>query len=237
VRTGSGPPGDWQVVLDDVPTLFPAVSAKSTSSPKRRVLAQLSTDPTANRFPLLVYQDEALEDFTLTTSFKLVGGKTEQMAGVAFRIQDENNYYYIRASALGTNLTFFKVVRGELRSPVSSRVEIPVGRWHELKIECGGNQFRAALNGKELLLVTDTGGTNAYAKGRIGFWTKSDSVSYFADARLSFSTKEPFAQVLVRDSLRLYPRLVGLRIYTQPAEGATPVVIASGNSDELGQAG
>ena len=237
VLSGTGSPGDWQIILDDLPTLFAPISAKATSRPKRRVLAQLSNDPTAHRYPLLIYEEEEFEDFTFTTSFKIVAGATEQMAGVAFRIQDEKNYYYIRASALGTNLSFFRMVNGELRDPVSSKTEIPVGQWQELKIECSGNQFRAALNGKELLLVTVTGGKNAYGKGRIGFWTKSDAVSYFAEGRLTFSTKEPFAQVLVRDVLRLYPRLVGLRIYTLPAEGTTPRVIASAETNELGQAG
>lgn len=237
VLSGTGEPGDWQVILDDMPSMFAPVSTRSTSVAKRRVLAQLSQDRTATRYPMLVYQDELFEDFTLTTHFKLVGGAMEQMAGIAFRIQDEKNYYYIRASALGTNLSFFKVIRGELRDRVSSNVAIPTNQWHELVVECRGNQFRARLNGKELLLVSDITGAEAFDRGRIGFWTKSDSVTYFADTRLSFTTKEPFAQVLVRDAVRRYPRLLGLRIYTLNAAGDTPTVLASADPAELGQPG
>lgn len=237
VLSGTGAPGDWRIILDARPTLFAPVSPQAPSRPMRRVLAQLSTDPAPGRYPLLIWEEPPFKDFTLTTSFKIVSGRTEQMAGVAFRIRDENTYYYIRASALGTNLSFFKMIGGQLRDRVSARAEIPPGQWHELKIECAGNQFRAALNGRELLWITDTAGKEALTEGRIGFWTKSDAVAYFADTRLTFSAREPFAQQLVRDALRQFPRLAGLRIYAPPAEGAAPRVIASGDTNELGQAG
>ncbi len=236
VLSGTGKSGDWQVILDDAPTLFAPVSSKSTTSAKRRVLAQLSRDGTPDRYPMLVYQDETFDDFTFTTAFKLVAGKTEQMAGVAFRIQDERNYYYIRASGLGTNLSFFKMVNGRLTARVGAEVKIPQGEWHELQIECKGNQFRGRLDGKELLLVTDTAGEGAYASGQIGFWTKSDSVSYFADAHITYTANEAFAQVLIRDALRKYPRLAGLRIYALATNAPNPLVIASMDAAEMGQA-
>ena len=74
--TGEGKPGDWRVVVDD------------TSPDKRPVLAQLAQDPTDEHFPLLVLQDELFGDFTVTTRFKTVQGTAEQMAGIAFRIQN-----------------------------------------------------------------------------------------------------------------------------------------------------
>ena len=62
------------------------------SAGKRPVLAQLSKERTDEHFPMLVYEGETFGDFKLTTQFKIADGKDEQMAGIAFRIQDEKNY-------------------------------------------------------------------------------------------------------------------------------------------------
>ena len=75
---------------------------------KKSVVAQLARDTTDNHYPMLVLGDERYGDFTFTTRFKMVDGDTEQMAGVAFRIQDENNFYVVRANVLGSTFYFYK---------------------------------------------------------------------------------------------------------------------------------
>ena len=105
---GLGKPGEWKIVQDDVPSLLAPLSAKAPAGGKRPVLAQLSRDRTDEHFPILVYEGETFGDFTLTTRFKIVDGTAEQMAGLVFRLQDEQNYYYIRASAMGNTFYFFK---------------------------------------------------------------------------------------------------------------------------------
>src|SRR5260221_13526414 len=44
--SGTGKPGDWKIILDDVPSLLPPISPKAPTASKRPVLAQLSTDRT-----------------------------------------------------------------------------------------------------------------------------------------------------------------------------------------------
>jgi hypothetical protein len=61
---------------------------------------------------MLVFDGETFSDFTFTTRFKIVSGEVEQMAGVAFRVQDERNYYYVRANAKNQNVAFFPLRRG-----------------------------------------------------------------------------------------------------------------------------
>jgi len=59
--------------------------------------------------------------------------------------------------------------------PIGVEVDVPRGRWHELTVECKGNQIRCLLNGQQLFPdLTD----NSFTEGRIGFWTKSDSVTH-----------------------------------------------------------
>src|SRR6202040_4145266 len=170
--TGQGQPGDWKIIMDDVPPLLAPLTPDATAVAKRAVLAQLAQDPTDEHFPLLIYEGEIFGDFKLTTRFKTVSGVREQMAGIAFRIQDETNYYVLRASSLGNNCRFYKVVKGVRGNPFGPAVRLPAGIWHELGIECKGNQIDLQLDGKALIPTLND---DSFSRGKIGFWTKSDS--------------------------------------------------------------
>ena len=234
--TGKGKPGDWKVILEDAPTAFPPLGPKAPPPvSKHSVLAQLSRDPTDEHFPLLIYDDEKFGDFTFTTRFKTVSGAAEQMAGVAFRIQNETNYYVVRASSLGNTFRFYKVLDGQRGPPVGPEVQIPSGTWHELSVDCKGNEIRCSLDGKQVISVSDK--ANAFTSGKIGFWTKSDSVSYFADATLRYVPFESSAQKIVRDVLHKYPKLLALKIYVPGKDAVRTRIIASGDENELGQPG
>src|ERR1051325_7209800 len=149
--TGQGRPGDWKMILDDAPSAFPSLSSPVAAVTKRAVIAQLAQEPTDEHFPLLIFEDEIFADFTLTTRFKTIAGEKERMAVLAFRIQNETNYYVVRASSLGNTLRFYKVVNGERSLPLGRDVPIPSGIWHELSVESKGNQIRCLLNGMELI--------------------------------------------------------------------------------------
>lgn len=231
---GEGRPADWRIVMDEVPPLLAPLSDKAPVVTRRAVLAQLSQDPTDERFPILVYEGETFTDFTLTTRFKAVRGTRDQMAGVVFRLQDERNFYVVRASARGNTFRFYKVVDGQRSTPIGPQIEIPSGVWHELSVECKGTQIRCRLNGQDVIPpLNDT----SFARGRIGFWTKSDSVSYFADTRIIYTPTEMLAQKLVRDALAKYPRLRGLKIHAIHGDVALPRVVASRDPAEVGQTG
>jgi hypothetical protein len=228
---GSGQPGEWKIIQDEVPSMLP-LAAKGAAGNKRPVLAQLSRDPVDEHFPMLVYEEETFGDFSLTIRFKAVDGAKEQMAGIVFRMQDERNFYYIRASALGSTFSFFKVVDGQRTATVGNKVEIPKGVWHQMTIECKGTRIRGLLNGKEVFDPLDD---KSFSSGKIGFWTKSDSVSYFTDAVLAYKPKETLAQSLVKSALAKYPRLLGLKIYAPTADEGTLSIIASMDATEVGQ--
>ncbi len=232
--TGQGKPGDWKVVTDDVAPLLPPLSPQAQHVTKQAVLAQLSRDRTDDHYPLLVYDDDVFGDFTLTTRFKLVSGQAEQMAGLAFRIKDEKNYYYVRASGLGGTFYFFKFVDGELIGPVGSKVSITNGVWHELSVECKGSQVTCSLDGKPIIerMLQDN-----FTKGKIGFWTKSDSVSYFTDARIVYTPLENPAEAIVRETAKIYSKLLGLKLFVLGADSKTTRLVASLDASEIGHPG
>ena len=229
--SGTGKPGDWKIVEDEIPAALTPLSPNAPKTGKRYVLAQLSQDSTDEHFPVLICEKETFGDFTLTTRFKCVSGSVEQMAGIAFRIQDEKNYYVVRASALGNSFRFYKFANGERSAPIGPQVQIPLGVWHEMSIECKGNQIRCSLNGKELIpTLTD----NSFAKGKIGFWTKSDSVSYFVDTKLNYTPRVPLVQTVINDMMERYPRVVGLKIFSSNSAKELRV-IASNDETEVGE--
>lgn len=230
---GGGQPGVWKILFDDVPPLLAPLTDKAPAEAKRTVLAQTSEDPTDEHFPLFIYDGETFRDFSLTTRFKIVGGAMEQMAGVVFRFQNASNFYVFRASALGRNIRFYKMVDGIRTDPIGPEVEIATNTWHTLAVQAQGNQFTFWFDGR---LVMPPLQDSSFAEGKFGFWTKSDAVSYFCDTTINYTPRVPAAQALVDDIMAKQPRILGLQIYMPDPQGQ-PRVIASKDKSEVGQPG
>ncbi len=64
----------------------------------------------------------------------------------------------------------------------------------------------------------------------------SDAVSYFGDTTIDYTPMVPPAQALVRDILKKYPRILGLRIYTPDDKGQMRI-LASKDETEIGRPG
>jgi hypothetical protein len=236
VLAGGGEPDNWKIVMDQMPSAFAPLTPQAGRMPainQRAVLAQLSQDPTDERFPMLIYNKETFKDFKLTTQFKIVSGMTEQMAGVVFRYQNASNFYVLRASALGHNIRFYKVVNGLRGNLLGPDMDIFTNVWHTLSIQCQGNQIICQLDDHLVMPpLTD----NTFPAGRIGFWTKSDAVSYFGDTTIVYTPRVPMAQMLVQGMMQKYPRILELRVYALNDQGG-PQIIASKNEKQIGQPG
>jgi len=232
--TGLGKAGEWKIVEEEFEPQFAPLSPNAPK-PKRPVLAQLSQEPQDERFPFLMYNDDSYSDFSFSTKLRIVRGNVEQMAGLAFRIQDEKNYYVVRVSAEGDNVRFYKFVDGIRSQPIGPEIKIEKNIWYELSVECKGNQIRCFLDGKEIIpTLTD----NSFNKGKLGFWTKSDSVAYFRDSRVVYTPRVPLAQTLIDSTMAKFPRLLGLKIYAFTGTNTyAPKVIASTNAKEINAVG
>jgi hypothetical protein len=230
---GTGQPGGWKILMDDVPPLLAPLTDKAPVVTRRAVLAQTGRDATDEHFPLFIYDGETFTDFRLTTRFKIAGGAVEQMAGVVFRFQNASNFYVVRASALGHNVRFYKMVDGVRSDPIGPQIDIATNVWHTLAVSGQGNQFAFWFDDR---LVMPPLQDNTFAGGKVGFWTKSDAVSYFSDPVIDYTPRIPAAQALVDDILEKQPRMVGLRIYALDAQGR-PRIIASTVKTENGEPG
>ncbi len=167
--TGGGAPPQWLVRADD--------SAPS----KPNVVVQTSADPTDYRFPLLVADDVSFRDLELSVRFKAISGTVDQAAGLVFRLKDANNYYVVRANALEDNYRLYHVVAGRRVQFAGANAKVTSGTWHELRVEAVGNKFACYIDGVKKIEATDDTFKDA---GKIGVWTKADSVTYFDDLRV-----------------------------------------------------
>ncbi len=234
---GGGEPGHWKIVMDESPSAFAPLTPQAGRVPgmtEHAVLAQLNQDPTDDRYPMLIYDRETFKDFKLVTRIKIVSGIAEQMAGVVFRYQNPSNFYVFRASALGHNLRFYKVINGQFADPTAPLdLKISTNAWHTLTVQCEGNRINCSLDNTVLPSIQTP---NTFDAGKIGFWTKSDAVSYFGDTTINYTPRVPMAQSLVQGMMQKYPRILELRIYTLDDKG-DPQIIASNHGKEIGQPG
>ena len=230
---GTGSAGNWVIVSDKVPPLLAPLMPQAESLTSRPVLAQTSQDPADERFPVFVYQPESFKDFKLTARFKMVSGVAEQMAGVVFRYQNSSNFYVVRASVLGQNVRFYKVVNGVRSDPLGPQVNLRPGAWYTLTVQCTGNQITLSMNDTQLMPALQD---NTFNAGKIGFWTKSDAVSYFSDLTIDYTPEIPAAQALVNHLLADQNRILDLKLYTLDAQGV-PRVLAAKDARTIGTAG
>jgi len=233
VVAGVGQPGTWKILMDAVPPLLAPLTDKAPAVARRPVLAQTSQDGTDEHFPMFIYGGETFRDFRLSTRFKIVSGMAEQMAGVVFRFQNASNFYVFRASALGHNVRFYKMVNGVRSDPIGPLVDIADNTWHTLTVTGQGNQFTFWFDKR---LVMPPLQDNSFAEGKVGFWTKSDAVSYFCDTTIDYTPRTPASQLLVDSIMEKQPRILGLQIYTLNGQNQ-PGVIASKEKSEIGQPG
>jgi Domain of Unknown Function (DUF1080) len=146
-------------------------------SSKGKALVQRAT---SNDFNVIVAPGGPWADTDISARFKPISGSEDASAGIVFRFS-EGRYYVIRANALEDNFNLYFYDRGR-RQLASSRVKAPaLGQWHKLRISAEGDRFRGWLNDQQLIDHRD----NRFASGRIGLWTKADSITAFDELVIS----------------------------------------------------
>jgi hypothetical protein len=150
------------------------------------VLAQINADPVSYRFPLCVYDGFIAKDVDVSVKFKPVSGQEDQAAGIVWRYQDPDNYYIVRANANENNVVLYKVEKGRRTDlplvgkgrTYGAKAPIPSGEWGTLRVVATGSRFEVYSNGVKLFEVEDT---TFPVAGKVGLWTKADSVTLFDD--------------------------------------------------------
>jgi hypothetical protein len=129
-------------------------------------------------FPWCVRNDTAIADGFVEVRFKPVSGRNDQAGGIVWRWKDGDNYYVARANALENNVSLYYTEAG--RRKTIKYVDAPVARntWHTLRTEFQGSRIRVVFDGKPYIELDDA---HIGGAGRVGVWTKADSVTLFDD--------------------------------------------------------
>jgi hypothetical protein len=166
--TGGGGPIAW-VVRD-----------KPAAPHGGKVLVQESADDTSYRFPVCVYDAFAARDVAAEVQFQSISGTVDQASGLVLRYTPEN-YYIARANPLEDNINVFKTVNGKRLKIAEVEAKVTLGEWHTLGFSAQGDRLTVTFDGKTVIETNDTTLSNA---GKVGLWTKADSVSAFTGLKM-----------------------------------------------------
>jgi len=131
-------------------------------------------------FPYAIAKDiDDFHDGEITVWFKIVAGQLDECAGILFNLKPNGDYLTVRFNGMEDNVvlwTFNKGVRKFVKRG-SENVPLQKNTWHSLQISVHGSALQAALDGKHLLDYT----LAEPVSGKVGLWSKTDSVIYFND--------------------------------------------------------
>jgi Domain of Unknown Function (DUF1080) len=142
-----------------------------------KALVQRATN---NSFNVIVAPGGPYTDVDVSVRFKPISGSEDASAGIVFRFS-EGRYYVIRANALEDNFNLYYYDWGR-HQITGARVKAPaLGQWHKLRITAEGDHIKGWLN--DQLLIDHHDGR--FTSGRVGLWTKADSITAFDDLVVS----------------------------------------------------
>jgi hypothetical protein len=167
--TGGGPAGKWLVkAMPDAPS-------------GKQVVEQTDADSTDTRFPVLIADRGEFAGLDASVKGKAISGKVDQGIGLVFRFRDPKSYYIVRANALENNFRLYRMVNGKRIQFAGANVKVTSGEWHTLRVVAKGDHILCYYDGKALIDAHD----KTYTSGKIGLWTKADSVIAFDDLTAS----------------------------------------------------
>jgi len=162
----SKPLGGWQTVSGDW-----AVQEVPGAAHNGRALVQRATQ---NEFNVIVAPGGPYSNVLVTARFRPMAGREDASGGIVFRFS-EGRYYVVRANALENNFRFYYYARGRYMITTATIKAPALGQWHMLQISAEGDRIQGWLNNRALIDERDS----RFGSGRIGLWTKADSITAF----------------------------------------------------------
>ena len=138
-----------------------------------KVLVQRAT---RNQYNVIVAPPSPSTDVDVSMKFKPISGQEDASGGIVFRFND-GRYYVVRANALEDNFRLYYFDRGRRQLATASVKATALGQWHTVRVVAIGDHMQAWLDGKLYLDHRDA----RFRSGRVGLWTKADSITAFDD--------------------------------------------------------
>ena len=173
LKTGE-PPSGWTATKTGTGEAKWTIEKDDTAPSKPNVLKQSGKAT----YPVCIKDDTNLKDGFVEVKFKPISGKADQAGGLIWRAKDPNNYYIARANALENNVTIYHTVNGRRVQKKGTGMKVASNQWHTLRVDFQGNHFTVTFDGKKAIELDDDTFKEA---GKVGVWTKDDSVTLFDD--------------------------------------------------------
>jgi hypothetical protein len=119
----------------------------------------------------------------ISIRFKIVAGQLDQCAGILFNLKENGDYLTVRFNGMEDNLVLWTFNKGVRKFVKRAPEGLPLAKnqWHTLQIFVHGTNLQASVNGKHVFDYT----LSEPVSGKIGVWSKTDSVSFFDDFTVS----------------------------------------------------
>ena len=146
----------------------------------------------------------------------------------------------MRANALEDNFRLYHVVNGRRVQFAGANFKVTPQTWHQIKVEARGDEFQCSYDGQLRFTAKDNTFKDA---GRIGLWTKADSVIYFDDLTVKdlsgtksvLSSGHIVAQKLIDDLAAKHPEFVRIGLHVTPPDKEKNIIVASNIPAKIGQ--
>ena len=122
-----------------------------------------------------------LQGGTLHVEFKLIGGESDQIAGLVFDLQPTGDYLYVRYNTRDDNVALWRFTKGqrEVIAHGANHRRLALNAWHPFSVTIKGRTISAVAAGD--LRVEHT--MDRAIGGRVGLWMKRDSITAFRSWR------------------------------------------------------
>ena len=139
----------------------------------------------ANAFPLAVWTGgTGMSDGTIRVRFKMVGGATDQNAGIVVGLTPDGEYHFLRYNTKDGNLAVWTYAGGERKVLTHGKhhEQLPLGSWQELVVTVTDRKISGVVPGTQLSVEHTF---DRPVTGQVGLWTKRDAVTVFRDFTVS----------------------------------------------------
>jgi hypothetical protein len=167
-------PAGWTATQTGTGTAVWSVVQDKTAPSGPNVLKQSGVAT----YPVCLKDESNLKDGFVDVMLKPLSGKEDQAGGVVWRARDANNYYLARANALEGNVTIYHTVNGRRTEKKRAKMKVASNEWHNLRADFEGTHFTVTFDGRKAL---DWDDETFKEPGKVGVWTKADSVTLFDD--------------------------------------------------------
>jgi hypothetical protein len=164
--SGDGRPGAWSVIDSDA----------------GRGLAQIDPEPAKNHLPSAIYRSFSGRDVYVSTRFMTISGELDQAAGIFVRFRSSDDYYAVSASARENIVSLYRVAAGRREMIGCMEFNVSGQAWHTLGIAAKQDRLTVSFDGRELFVATDRKFPGP--PGKVGLWTRADSMTLFESLKI-----------------------------------------------------